>query len=112
MVIPHLLRMVVAKLNATVAPITPSVHTLTTAADLITPPGARYCYVLRPDQNADNFPEHRRCTIQTESRSSNNELGVESNGLWNVIAGVDGQTDEVLFSVNVAAEGEVNQLIT
>lgn len=72
----------------------------------LTPAGTRYCYVLRPESNADEFPQHDRCTIpQATAETADGTSSVQSSGLWNVVAGVDGQTDELQFTVNVAAKG-------
>lgn len=80
------------------------IRPLESADESITPAGTQYCYVLRPELSADDFPPHDRCSIPVDGTSS-----VQSSGLWNVVAGVDGQMDEQLFTVNLAANGRVEK---
>lgn len=73
---------------------------LLTPYDKLSPEGVRYCYVLRPDQQKTEFPLHTTCTIPKIDKD------LEANGVWNVVAGVDGKTDELQFEVHVAAKGK------
>lgn len=61
----------------------------------ISPEGTRYCYVLRPDEERAEFPEHNQCLIPQIDKE------LDANGVWKVIAGIDGKTDEHLFEINV-----------
>lgn len=62
------------------------------------PDEVRYCYVVRPDADKSEFPIHDTCQIPKIDKE------LEANGLWNVVAGIHGKTDELQFQVNVAAQ--------
>lgn len=67
----------------------------------ISPAGTKYCYVLRPEQQRSEFPQHDQCVIPKI------DTELEANGIWNVVAGVEGKTTEVMFEVNVEAKGKL-----
>lgn len=102
----------IIRLLDTVAPVDGStdIRPLESADEPITPAGTSYCYVLRPELNADDYPQHAVCSIPRaapadDGETSGGSLAVQSSGLWSVVAGLDGQTDETQFTVNVAAKG-------
>ncbi|XP_037026242.1 uncharacterized protein LOC119067401 [Bradysia coprophila] len=66
----------------------------------ISPEGTRYCYVLRPDEERAEFPQHNECLIPEIDKE------LDANGVWKVIAGIDGKTDEHLFEINVDVKQE------
>lgn len=65
----------------------------------VTPEGTRYCYVLRPDGQKSEFPQHSQCMIPEIDKD------LDANGVWKVIAGIDGKTEEHLFDINVDVKG-------
>ncbi len=65
----------------------------------VSPEGTRYCYVLRPNEEKAEFPQHGGCSIPEIDEE------LDANGVWKVIAGVDGKTDEHLFEINVDVKG-------
>lgn len=61
-----------------------------------------YCYVSRPDASESTNPWHEQCEFPEFGSDQ------EANGLWDVVGGVRGKTQEVSFQVNVQAEGKGN----
>lgn len=61
----------------------------------IAPERTSYCYVVRPNEPTAKLPQHSKCTLPELYDAS------DANGKWNVIAGIDGRTDELKFDVNV-----------
>lgn len=70
----------------------------------ISPKRTNYCYVVRPDGSKSNFPEHEHCAFPEFSRET------EGNGVWQVVSGIKGKTNEVSFEVNVQPIGKRNQI--
>lgn len=70
----------------------------------MSPKDTTYCYVLRPNQPKTEFPYHEKCEFP--------EIGkeVDANGIWHVVSGVKGKTEEVTYEVNVQAKGNFNFL--
>lgn len=66
----------------------------------IAPENTAYCYVLRPDESKTAFPQHENCEFPKFNSES------EGNGIWHVVSGVKGKTQEVSFQVNVQATGK------
>lgn len=66
----------------------------------ISPEQTAYCYVLRPDQSKTVFPQHENCDFPKFNHDS------EGNGIWQVVSGVKGKTQEISFEVNVQATGK------
>lgn len=62
----------------------------------------RYCYVVRPDQERSDFPMHQHCKVPEI------DAELEANGIWSIVAGVNGQTEELHFDINVEARGKYN----
>lgn len=67
--------------------------------DDVTPEGTRYCYVLRPNAEKSEFPQHNQCVIPQIDKE------LDANGLWKVVAGIDGKTDEYFFEINLDVQG-------
>lgn len=61
--------------------------------------GVKYCYVVRPGSDKTEFPLHEQCELPKIDKE------LEANGIWNVVAGIEGKTEELQFEVNVATEG-------
>lgn len=61
----------------------------------------RYCYVVRPDQERSDFPVHQHCKVPEIDKE------LEANGVWSIVAGVEGQTEELQFDINVEAHGNL-----
>lgn len=78
-------------------PLHKSIDSLT--AD-IAPDKTAYCYVLRPDKTENAFPQHDTCVFPEF------EHDFEGNGLWKVVSGVKGKTQEISFQVNVQTIGK------
>lgn len=72
-------------------------HTYSSNID-ITPNGASYCYVIRPEQTKSQLPQHSKCTLPEIYDER------DANGIWNVVSGVKGKTEEISFQVNVVSE--------
>lgn len=66
----------------------------------ISPPDTRYCYVSRPDEVKSEFPHHSQCKIPEIDKD------LDANGLWKVVAGIDGKTEEHVFEVYVDVKGK------
>lgn len=66
----------------------------------ISPDQTAYCYVLRPDQSKSVFPQHENCDFPKFNHES------EGNGIWHVVSGIKGITQEVSFEVNVQTNGK------
>ncbi|XP_031627128.1 uncharacterized protein LOC116343281 isoform X2 [Contarinia nasturtii] len=66
----------------------------------ISPEQTTYCYVLRPGETKTAFPQYQSC----EFPKLNDEL--EGNGIWNVVAGVRGKTQEISYKINVQKKVE------
>lgn len=69
-------------------------------AENISPEKTTYCYVLRPDETKTTFPQHENCGFPALSRES------EMNGIWQIVSGIKGKTEEVSFQVNVQPIGK------
>lgn len=69
-------------------------------AEKISPEKTTYCYVLRPHESKTAFPQHENCDFP--------ELipDTKINGIWQVVSGVKGRTQEVSFEVNVEPIGK------
>lgn len=65
----------------------------------VAPEGTRYCYVLRPNEERSEFPQHSQCMIPEIDKD------LDANGMWKIIAGIDGKTEEYVFEVNVDVKG-------
>lgn len=65
----------------------------------LSPEGTRYCYVLRPNEVRSEFPQHSQCMIPEIDKD------LDANGIWKVIVGIDGKTEEHSFEVNVDVRG-------
>lgn len=65
----------------------------------VTPEGTRYCFVLRPNEERSEFPQHSQCMIPKIDKE------LDANGLWKVIAGIDGKAEEHVFEINVDVPG-------
>lgn len=63
----------------------------------IAPEGTSYCYVVRPGQSKTMPPQHSKCILPDLYDAS------DAIGKWNVILGIDGQTDEKNIEIDVAA---------
>lgn len=63
----------------------------------IAPEGTAYCYVVRPDEPKSMPPQHSKCVFPELYDAS------DANGKWNVILGMEGQTDEKDIEIDVAA---------
>lgn len=61
----------------------------------LSPDQTAYCYVLRPDQTKTMFPQHEVCDFPKHTNVS------ERNGIWNVVSGVKGKTQEISYQINV-----------
>lgn len=63
----------------------------------VAPEGTSYCYVVRPNQPKTMPPQHSKCIFP--------ELydAADANGKWNVISGIEGQTNEMNFEIDVTA---------
>ena len=70
----------------------------------IAPDQTAYCYVLRPNQAKTAFPQHEDCEFPKFNSDS------EGNGIWSVVSGIKGKTQEVSFQVNVKAPGKQNPI--
>lgn len=57
--------------------------------------------MVRPDDKKTAFPQHENCDFPKFHHSES-----ESNGIWHVVSGVKGKTQEVTFQVNVQANGK------
>lgn len=55
-----------------------------------------YCYVLRPGQSKTEFPMQQKCLLP----ELNNAL--DGNGIWSVVAGIYGRTEEITYEISVA----------
>lgn len=66
----------------------------------IAPENTAYCYVQRPDQTGNSFPQHDTCVFP----EFQNEY--EGQGMWQVVSGVKGKTQEISFQVNVQTIGK------
>lgn len=58
-----------------------------------------YCYVVRPGETQNSLIQHGNCEIPEMSDDA------DANGLWNVVSGVKGKTQEYTFQVNVQTTG-------
>lgn len=67
---------------------------------ILSPSDTKYCYVLRPTQRRSEFPHHSKCDFPQMMEE------VDANGIWNVVTGIDGQTDEIVYEINVEAKGK------
>lgn len=61
----------------------------------ITPEQTSYCYVLRPDQMKNDFPQHSTCKFPKFDNFA------DANGIWQIVAGLKGKTAELTFQVDV-----------
>lgn len=55
--------------------------------------------MLRPEQTKTDFPHHEKCDFPKFHSA------IEANGVWNVVSGIKGKTQEISFEVNVEADG-------
>lgn len=67
---------------------------------MVSPKDTAYCYVYRSDWQNVEFPDHDNCKIPDV------DLDPEAKGVWNVVAGVVGQIEEVKYKINVTSKGE------
>lgn len=67
---------------------------------ILSPTDTKYCYVLRPTQQRSEFPQHAKCDFPEMMEE------IDANGIWNVVTGIEGQTEEIIYEVNVEAKGE------
>lgn len=67
--------------------------------EIVSPSNTKYCYVIRPNQAKTEFPQHSKCNFPAMMDE------MDANGVWNVVTGIEGQTDEVIYEINVEEKG-------
>lgn len=75
---------------------------LNSPLDIPTPSDTKYCYVVRPSQPKTEFPDHSKCSFPHLMEE------LDANGVWNVVTAIEGQTEEVIYEVNVESKGWKN----
>lgn len=71
-------------------------HTFSPELD-VGPERTSYCYVSRPNERHQLFPQHEKCPLPDLYDVA------DANGHWKVTLGAEGKTDEVNFKVEVSA---------
>lgn len=71
-----------------------------------TPELTDYCYVFRPGLDLSDFnvefPSPSECVVPDVN------IDPESNGVWNVLVGIQKKTDEILYQIHVDPSGNLN----
>lgn len=58
-----------------------------------------YCYIERPGNTRNSFLQHGKCEFHEVSDD------LDENGIWNVVSGIKGKTQEYTFQVNLQTSG-------
>lgn len=64
----------------------------------MSPEGTKYCYITRPDQPKSEYPQHSMCQFPDMEDA-------DAGGVWHVVTGIDGHTEETKFEVIVEPKG-------